>query len=45
MIAFVVISSFFHGHAAVETLDLLFGVLILADFIARMLISRRRLKG
>jgi voltage-gated potassium channel len=43
-IGFVVISSFFHGHAVVEALDPVFGVLILADFTARMLISRSRLK-
>jgi voltage-gated potassium channel len=43
-IAFVVASSFFHGHPIVEALDPVFGVLILADFSARMLISRSRLQ-
>lgn len=44
MIVFVVISSFFHGHVVVEALDPAFGVLILADFTVRVLISRRRIK-
>jgi voltage-gated potassium channel len=39
-IGFVVASSFFFGHPAVEALDLLFGVLILADFVARLLATR-----
>jgi voltage-gated potassium channel len=39
-ISFVVASSFFFGHPAVEALDLLFGVLILADFGARLMATR-----
>ena len=40
VIGFVVVSSFFFGHPLVEALDLIFGVLILADFGARLLASR-----
>ena len=40
VIGFVIVSSFFHGHAIVEWLDLVFGVLILAEFCARLLASR-----
>ena len=39
-IGFVVTSSFFHGAAVVEALDVVFGLLILAEFCARMLASR-----
>src|SRR5688500_11842890 len=39
-LGFVVASSFFFGHPAVEGLDLLFGVLILADFVARLMATR-----
>ena len=39
-IGFVVTSSFFHGAAVVEALDVLFGLLILAEFCARMAASR-----
>jgi voltage-gated potassium channel len=40
VIAFVIVSSFFFGHPVVEALDLVFGILILADFGARLLASR-----
>ena len=40
VIGFVIVSSFFHGDPVVEALDLVFGLLILADFCARLLISR-----
>jgi voltage-gated potassium channel len=39
-ISFVIASSFFYGHPVVEALDLLFGLLILADLIARLAASR-----
>jgi len=39
-IAFVIASSFFFGHPVVEALDLVFGVLILADLVARLMASR-----
>ncbi len=42
VILFLVVSSFFHGTRLTEILDALFGVVILVDFTARMLISRSR---
>lgn len=42
MLLFIVVSSFFHGHIAVEILDAVFGAVILADFSARMAVSRNR---
>jgi voltage-gated potassium channel len=39
-IGFVITSSFFHGASAVEALDVVFGILILVDFCARLLASR-----
>jgi len=42
MIAFIVASSFHAGHPAVETLDYLFGTVVLCDFTARMAIERHR---
>ena len=39
-IGFVVASSFFYGAPAIEALDVVFGILILAEFGARMLASR-----
>ncbi len=42
VIAFLIASSFFHGTAAVELLDALIGAVILADFAARMWVSRAR---
>ena len=43
-IAFVIGSSFFHRTPVVEALDVVFGLLILADFAARLLISRSPLR-
>ena len=40
VIGFVVASSFFFGHPLVEVLDVAFGLLILAEFCARLLASR-----
>jgi voltage-gated potassium channel len=40
VIGFVIASSFFFGHPAVEVLDLVFGFVILAEFSARLLASR-----
>lgn len=42
MIAFIVVSSFFHGVFAVEVLDAVFGALILVDTAARITASERR---
>ena len=39
-IGFVVASSFFYGNPVIEGLDLLFGLLILADLVARLAASR-----
>jgi voltage-gated potassium channel len=39
-IGFVITSSFFHESPVVEALDVVFGLLILADFAARLLASR-----
>ena len=43
-LAFIVATSFAPRNPAVEALDVLFGIVILADFGARMLISRHRLR-
>jgi voltage-gated potassium channel len=43
-IAFLVASSFFIGAPAIEVIDALIGLVIFADFSARMLISRNRLR-
>lgn len=43
-IAFIVATSFQTGSEIVEWLDITFGIAILADFSARMAISRRRLR-
>ena len=40
VIGFVIASSFFFGHPAVEVLDLVFGLVILAEFSAHLLASR-----
>ena len=40
VIGFVIASSFFFGHPVVEALDVAFGIVILADFGARLLASR-----
>jgi voltage-gated potassium channel len=39
-ILFVIVSSFFLGNRAIEYLDVIFGLVILADFAARLFISR-----
>ena len=41
-VVFVVASSFFQESRWVEALDVVFGLVILADFVARLLISRQR---
>ena len=43
-ILFVVVSSFFQPTAVTETLDVVVGLAILADFTARLAISRTRLR-
>lgn len=43
MITFVVVSSFFSGHPAIQALAVLFGIVILADFMVRLAISRSAL--
>jgi voltage-gated potassium channel len=40
VIGFVIVSSFFFENPVVEVLDLVFGIVILADFGARLLASR-----
>src|SRR3954454_13340689 len=42
-ILFIIATSFVPANAITEALDVLFGVVILADFSARMLVSRHRL--
>lgn len=44
VIIFLIVSSFFPGTTMTELLDAFFGLGILADFSARMLISRSRLR-
>ena len=43
-ILFIVVTTFVPGNAALEWLDIVFGVLILLDFLARLAISRNRLR-
>ena len=43
-ILFVVVSSFFQPTAVTEAMDVVFGLVILADFTARLAISRNRLR-
>jgi voltage-gated potassium channel len=43
-VLFIIATSFLPSHAITNTLDALFGVLILADFSARLLISPHRLR-
>ncbi|MDQ2080590.1 potassium channel family protein [Xanthobacteraceae bacterium Astr-EGSB] len=43
-ILFIVATSFLPRNDAVEWLDLVFGLVILADFVARLVISRTRLR-
>lgn len=40
LLFYIVVSSFFYGHYAIEILDFIFGIVILWDFIARLSISR-----
>jgi voltage-gated potassium channel len=40
-IVYVVATSFFPGYQIIEVLDVLFGIVILADFVARMAINRQ----
>ncbi|RME17666.1 MAG: ion transporter [Alphaproteobacteria bacterium] len=42
-IGFVIVSSFFPPNPATETADIVFGVLILADFVARLAVEPDRL--
>jgi voltage-gated potassium channel len=44
VILFLIVSSFFPGTSATEFFDYVFGIVILADFTARMLISRSRVR-
>lgn len=41
-VLFIVVSSFFERTLTLEVLDVMFGILILADFSARLFISRTR---
>lgn len=43
-ILFIVVTTFVPGNATLEWLDFIFGVLILVDFLARLAISRNRLR-
>src|SRR6476659_9883838 len=43
-VLFIVATSFLPSDEIIETLDVLFGVVILADFSARLLISRHPLR-
>lgn len=42
MIAFIVVSSFFHGLFVIEVLDAVFGAIVLADTVARIAVAERR---
>lgn len=42
MIVFIAISSFYHGHPAIEILDAVFGLIVLLEFFARMAVTRNR---
>ena len=41
---FIIATSFLPSSQVIETLDVLFGIGILADFAARLLVSRHRLR-
>lgn len=43
-IVFIVVTSFMERHAVIEWLDVALGLVILADFVARIAISRNRWK-
>lgn len=39
---FLIVSTFFHGNAIIEALDIVFGLYIAFDYIARLLIARNK---
>ncbi len=43
-VLFIIATSFLPSSQVIETLDVLFGLVILADFSARLLVSRHRLR-
>ena len=43
-VLFIIATSFRNSSEIIETLDVLFGVVILVDFSARLLVSRHRLR-
>src|SRR5262245_50144558 len=43
-VLFIVVTSFLPRNSLVEALDVMFGLVMLADFFARLFISRRRLR-
>lgn len=43
-VAFIVVTSFMPRHPAIEAIDIVLGVLLLADFAARMWLSKRPVK-
>lgn len=43
-VAFIVVTSFMPRHPAIESIDVVLGVLLLADFAARMWLSKKRVK-
>jgi len=43
-VAFIVLSSFVPRTSAIEIMDLAFGLVILGDFISRLLVSRNRIR-
>ena len=43
-VLFIIATSFLNSSEIIETLDVLFGVVILVDFSARLLVSRHRLR-
>lgn len=43
-VAFIVLSSFVPRTGAIEILDMAFGLIILGDFISRLLVSRNRIR-
>ena len=43
-VLFIIATSFLPSNDVTEALDVLFGVVILADFVARLLVSRHRLR-
>ena len=40
-VLFIIATSFLPSSEIIETLDVLFGVVILADFVARLFVSRQ----